>query len=326
MLPVVADPGLYRSNAEVALSAREPWNLELTTEGAIDPIFQFDRRSGSQSRDPGQPAGHVLALSGDAGQARRHGAGAARRSADAQFVRPPRADGHAALRSRAAPCFWRSTAPIAGAICTKNTSTASGPALIDRVGRSKALGGRYPFTLSTDKSVYRTGDRVTIRARAADTAESTNVVLDLRGEIELAGQTATPLEIETLADQPGVAEAAFTASEAGAYSVRVLPGNIAAQGDPAVRPATLNFRVEPAHSGARSSEARSGAARRRGPRQRRLGGFAGRLRRLPDAFKIKQVDRLLEYRDELWDAPIVFGSLMCLLTLEWLLRKRSRMA
>ena len=36
--------------------------------------------------------------------------------------------------------------------------------------------------------------------------------------------------------------------------------------------------------------------------------------------------RLLEYRDELWDAPLLFGGLMVLLTVEWILRKRSRMA
>src|SRR6185295_5799546 len=91
-------------------------------------------------------------------------------------------------------------------------------------------------------------DRILIRARSVDSSETTSAVADLKGEIELAGQQPTPLEIETLADQPGVAEAAFTATEAGAYSIRVLPGNIAATGDSSVRPATLNFRVDPANN------------------------------------------------------------------------------
>ena len=43
-------------------------------------------------------------------------------------------------------------------------------------------------------------------------------------------------------------------------------------------------------------------------------------------FRIKHIERVLEYRQELWDAPILFGSVMLLLTLEWLLRKRYRMA
>jgi hypothetical protein len=50
------------------------------------------------------------------------------------------------------------------------------------------------------------------------------------------------------------------------------------------------------------------------------------FQKLPAAFQVKEVARLLEYRDELWDAPVVFGSLMVLLTLEWVLRKRARMA
>ena len=49
-------------------------------------------------------------------------------------------------------------------------------------------------------------------------------------------------------------------------------------------------------------------------------------RKLPAVLSVEEVGRLLEYRDELWDAPILFGSFMVLLTLEWIVRKRSRMA
>ena len=31
--------------------------------------------------------------------------------------------------------------------------------LVDRVGRNKALGGRFPFQVNLGKSVYRVGDR-----------------------------------------------------------------------------------------------------------------------------------------------------------------------
>ena len=41
MLPVVSEPGLYQSAADVKLSARETWNLELTNDGSDDPIFRF---------------------------------------------------------------------------------------------------------------------------------------------------------------------------------------------------------------------------------------------------------------------------------------------
>jgi hypothetical protein len=324
-LPVVVEPGLYRSNAEVALSAREPWNLELTAEGSIDQIFQFDTDPG-RNREvlaslPGmywhfpvtraKPGATVLARHGDPRMRNQFGR-------NVLFAIHRYGPGHTAFLAFDSAYRWR--------YLHEEYFDGFWARLIDRVGRSKALGGRYPFTMSTDKSVYRTGDRVTIRAKAADSEEASTAVLDLRGEIELAGQPATPLELEPLADQPGIAEAEFTPSEAGAYTLRVLPGNVALQGDPAVRPATVNFRVDPAHSELDRPKLDwallEDVARSSGGTPVRLAEFE----KIPDAFKIKQVHRLLEYRDEMWDAPIVFGSLVCLVTLEWLLRKRSRMA
>lgn len=199
--------------------------------------------------------------------------------------------------------------------------------LIDRVGRSKALGGRYPFTLTLDKSVYRTGDRVILQARSSDAGDASSAVLDLRGEVEAAGQPAMPLELEPRAEEPGVAQAIFTPGETGVYSVRVLPGNVAAQGgDPSVRPATLSFRVESAHSELDRPKLDRALLE---DLAKASGGSVFSLaehQSVPEAFKIRQIYRTLEYRDEMWDAPIIFGSLMVLLTLEWLLRKRSRMA
>lgn len=324
-LPVAVEAGLYRSNAEVALSALEPWNLELTGEGAVDQIFQFDADPG-RNREilaslPGmfwhfpvtraKPGATVLARHGDPRMRNAFG----RHVLLALHRYGP---GHAAYLGFDNTYRWR--------YLHEEYFDGFWARLIDRVGRSKALGGRYPFTLTADKSAYRTGDRVTIQARATDATDTSSVVLDLRGEIELAGQPAAPLELEPLADQPGTAQATFTAGETGVYSVRVLPGSITTQGDPAVRPATLNFRVESAES----ELDRPKLDRALLEDVARAGGGAAFLlpqyEQIPEAFKIKQVHRLLEYRDEMWDAPIVFGSLMCLLTLEWLLRKRSRMA
>ena len=93
-----------------------------------------------------------------------------------------------------------------------------------------------------------------------------------------------------------------------------------------MRPATLTFRVQP-----RSQEFDKPALDRAllDDITRAAGGQVFTLanfRDLPDAFKIKRVERVLEYRDELWDAPVLFGLLVVLLTSEWVLRKRSRMA
>jgi hypothetical protein len=325
MLPVVADPGLFKSTAEVALSAREPWNLELTPEGTLDSIFQFDPDSG-RNREilaslPGmywhfpvtrpKTGATVLARHGDPRMRNAFG----RHVLLAMHRYGP---GRSVFVGFDSTYRWR--------YLHEEYFDGFWARLIDRVGRGKALGGRYPFSLSTDKATYHTGDRVIIRARSVDSSETASAVADLKGEIELAGQQPTALEIETFPDQPGVAEAAFTATEAGAYSVRVLPGNIAATGDPSVRPATLNFRVDPANNELDRPKldraVLADVARASGGELVSLSDYE----RISEAFKIKQVGRLLEYRDELWDAPIIFGSLMLFLTLEWLLRKRSRMA
>jgi len=324
-LPVVADPGLYKSSAEVALSAREPWNLELSAEGSADPIFQFDADP-ARNREilaslPGmywhfpvtraKPGATVLARHGDPRMRNSFG----RNVLLAMHRYGP---GHTAFLAFDSTYRWR--------YLHEEYFDGFWARLIDRVGRSKALGGRYPFSLTTDKAVYRTGERVMIRAKAIDSSDAAGAVADLRGEIELAGQPPTPLEMEALADQLGVAEAAFTANEAGPYSVRILPGNVGVQGDPAVRPATVNFRVEAAHSEMDRPKLDRALLE---DVARASGGSALSLvnyEQIPDAFKVKQVGRLLEYRDELWDAPILFGGLMLLLTVEWILRKRSRMA
>lgn len=325
-LPVVADPGLYRSNAEVALSAREIWNLELTAEGSNDSILQFDPDPG-RNREilaslPGmywhfpvtraKPGGTVLA---------RHGDPRMRNS----FGRHPLlaihryGPGHAAFLAFDSTYRWR--------YLHEEYFDGFWARLIDRVGRPKALGGRYPFTLVLDKSVYRTGDRVTVQARSSDPADTSSAVLDLRAEVEAAGQPPAPLEFEPRADEPGVSQAFFTPAETGVYSVRVLPGNVASQGpDSSVRPATVTFRVESAHSELDRPKLDRALLE---DLAKASGGSVYSLadhQQAPEAFKVRQIYRTLEYRDEMWDAPLIFGGLMVLLTLEWLLRKRSRMA
>ena len=98
------------------------------------------------------------------------------------------------------------------------------------------------------------------------------------------------------------------------------------EGDAAVRPVTSNFRVEP-----RSQELDKPTLDRTmlEDMTRAAGGqliTLANYRLVPDAFKIKRVERVLEYRDELWDAPLLFGLLVVMLTAEWVLRKRCRMA
>jgi hypothetical protein len=122
-----------------------------------------------------------------------------------------------------------------------------------------------------------------------------------------------------------VLEANFIATEAGAYTIRIVP-SAAADGDGGLRPATLAFRVEPPH------QELDNPTRDRAlldELARATGGAVFTLAEaelVPAAFSTRQVERVLEYRDEVWNAPLVYIALIVLLTLEWLLRKRYRMA
>ncbi len=101
----------------------------------------------------------------------------------------------------------------------------------------------------------------------------------------------TPLEMESPPDQVGMAEASFTAHEAGVYSIRILPGSIAAQGDTAVRPATLNIRAEAGDSELDRPKLDRAlledVALASGGKVLSLADFE----QVPDAFKVKQVGR-----------------------------------
>jgi hypothetical protein len=51
LLPVVREPGLFRSTVQVQLSARQPWRLQMTDEGKRDPVLAFSRHAGEARRD-----------------------------------------------------------------------------------------------------------------------------------------------------------------------------------------------------------------------------------------------------------------------------------
>ena len=67
--------------------------------------------------------------------------------------------------------------------------------LIDRVGRNKALGGRFPFQVHLGKSVYRVGDQVSVDVRYTDPAALAEAT-ELTAELEVAGQPPEPLRFE----------------------------------------------------------------------------------------------------------------------------------
>ena len=57
--------------------------------------------------------------------------------------------------------------------------------LVDRVGRNKALGGRFPFQVHLGKGVYRVGDRLSVGVRYTDPAALAESS-ELTAELEIA--------------------------------------------------------------------------------------------------------------------------------------------
>ncbi len=324
VLPVVSDPGLYQSTADVQLSSRESWTLELSADGQADPIFRFADDPG-RNREilaslPGmfwhcpvtraKPGASVLAVHGDPRMRNsfgRHVLMATQRYGPGQtvFIGFDSTYRWRYLHEGYFDGFWAR--------------------LIDRVGRSKALGGRYPFVLSTDKSAYQPGDQAVLRAEWIQLAAEAVAPAQLKGEVEGPDGQPVAIELAAVPEHEGLLSATFPVDQPGSYLVRITPD--AASGDEsALRPATLTFRVQP-----RSQEMDKPVLDRAllDDITRAAGGRVftlANLGELPAAFKVKRVERVLEYRDELWDAPALFGLLVVLLTCEWVLRKQSRMA
>ncbi len=323
-LPVVWESGLYQSSADVRLNTRDTWNLDLTADGNEDPIFQFSPDK-SKNREilaslPGmywhfpvtraKPGATVLAQHGDQrmkNQFGRHVLMAMQRYGPGRtvFIGFDATYRWRYLHEQYFDGFWAR--------------------LIDRVGRSKVLGGRYPFTLATDKNVYRTGDRVSLRVQLTGAPDEVSSVGTLQCEVEVPGGEPTAYDLEPHVDQPGLFEASFTVERGGAYVVHVSSAG-QAERDSSVRPATLTFRVEPP----RQETDKPGTNRPLLEDLARSSG--GRVftpadaKEIPEAFPIHQVERLIQYREELWDAPLGMILIVTLLTLEWVLRKVFRMA
>jgi hypothetical protein len=125
-------------------------------------------------------------------------------------------------------------------------------------------------------------------------------------------------------DDPGLLTTAFPAQQAGAYSLRIVPVSAADLGS-GVRVSTTTFRVEPPRreidEPSLNRPLLTELARLTGGRFFELAD----VRQLDDAIALREVTRTLETRDELWDAPLLYATIILSLTVEWVLRKVYRM-
>lgn len=318
ILPVVREPGLFRTEAEVRLSTQTTYSLDLTPEGRGDPVFEFHgdplRNRAILTSLPGmywsfpvtraRPGATVLARHGDPRMQNQYGRHVLLAS---QLYGP----GRTVFLGFDSTYRWR--------YLSEDYFDGFWARLIDRVGRSKALGGRFPFQVSLGKSVYRVDDPVSIGIRYTDPAALAEAP-ELTAEIEQAGQPAEPLRFERAADDPSLLTATFRAQQAGAYTLRVVAATAAGTG-PDARASTTTFKVEPPRreidEPALNRPLLADLARLTGGRVFDLKDVSA----LDAAIPTREVTRTLETRDELWDAPLIFATTVFSLTAEWVLRK-----
>ena len=242
ILPVVREPGLFRTETEVRLSSQLTYTLELTPEGRGDPIFEFKpdpiRNRAILTSLPGmywsfpvtraRPGATILARHGDPRMSNQYGRHVLLAS---QLYGP----GRTVFIGFDSTYRWR--------YLSEDYFDGFWARLIDRVGRNKALGGRFPFQVHLGKGVYRVGDRVSIGVRYTDAA-ATAEAAEITAEIEVAGKPPEPLRFERAADDPSLLTASFPAEQAGAYSLRIVPATAVDTGS-GVKVSTTTFRVEP---------------------------------------------------------------------------------
>ena len=243
ILPIVRDPGLFRTEAEVRLSSQSTYALELTPEGRGDPDLRVQRRPDPEPGDPDQPARDVLEFPGHPLPTRGDGAGAARRPADAEPVRPAGPAGLAALRTgphgvhrirqhlslalslrgllrRVLGAAGRPRRPEQGARRAVSVPGASGK---ERLPGRRSGVDRSSLHRPSRRSPKRPSWRPSSRSPASRRSRS--------------GSRKRP----TI---PSLLTATFPAGQAGAYSLRIVPTTAATAGSD-IRASTTTFRVEP---------------------------------------------------------------------------------
>lgn len=322
LLPVVREPGLFRTEAQVRLSTQTTYLLELTPEGRGDPIFEFQsdpiRNRTILASLPGmywsfpvtraRPGATVLARHGDPRMQNQYGRHVLLAS---QLYGP----GRTVFLGFDSTYRWR--------YLSEDYFDGFWARLIDRVGRNKALGGRFPFQVHLGKSAYRVGDQVSVGVRfteAAAVAEASG----LAAELEVGDQPAEPIHFERVPDDAALLTATFPAEKAGSYSLKITPAT-AADAGATVRVSTTTFRVEPPRrevdEPALNRPLLTDLARLTKGRVFELSTIS----KLDDAIAMREVTRTLEDRDELWDAPLLYATIVLGLTAEWVLRKVFRM-
>lgn len=328
LLPVVSEPGLFRTDVTAKLSAKNAWKLEISPEGHADPIFQFSTKSEENDRLLGALPGMfwhypvtrakagatVLARHADPRMKNEYGNHVLLAT---QLVGP----GRSFFVGFDSTYRWR--------FLDEQTFDGFWARMIDRAGRSKQLGGRYPYSLSTDRASYRPGSQVTLTARFENPNDKDAGLDQMHGEVEMPDSPPLSITLSPRKGESTAFEATFPVSKAGPHFVKVWSGDPDAK--QMIRAATLEFPVElpnleydqPTLNMA-ALQALTASADRPGSTGGAVFDLA-EIDQIPDAFKIKRVAHVLEDRQPIFNAPLLFGLILFVLFTEWVLRKKCRL-
>ncbi|MEZ6057014.1 MAG: vWA domain-containing protein [Planctomycetaceae bacterium] len=321
LLPVIREPGLFRSDVLMKLSARSPWQLEVTDAGQQDVVFTFqtDREANRQVLEnlPGmywhfpvtraKPGASVLGVHGDPRMRNEFGP-------EVLLATHRVGPGRVFFLGFDSTYRWR--------FLDESHFDGFWARMIDRAGRNKQLGGTYPVKLSTPLATYPPGATVRLIAHLVD-KDSGDVAREfLTGQVEHGSDepmtvTLTPTGAE------GEYATTFVTTRPGRYSARVWMGDD--QVGTATPGATLAVDVR------LPNEEYDNPTLDRGTLEQIASGSGGRVVELTELaeanrhFPIGRISRQYEQSHEIWHAPLWWVPLFALLCLEWILRKRYRL-
>ncbi|MAE67433.1 MAG: hypothetical protein CMJ18_24495 [Phycisphaeraceae bacterium] len=321
LMPVVREAGLFRTDVDIRLSARNAWRLAVTSDGRADPIFRFDTDAQRNDRIlaslPGmfwhfpvtraKPGATILARHGDPRMRSTYGPHVLMAT---QLYGP----GRTFFMGFDSTYRWR--------YLDEQYFDGFWARVVDRAGRNKLLGGRYPFRLATDQVRYEPGARVTLTAQFIHPDEIGGSLDALFGQVEHGSDEPVPLTLTPDQDgPPGLFTTSFTVSRPGPWFVKVWSG--APTGD--ARAATHQFEV------------RLPDVERERPQQDRAtlqdvadasGGRLFDLSEIKDLERMFTVDRVAliqPHHVELWDSAWLWCPVLLAIFAEWVLRKRYRL-
>lgn len=325
LLPVVRDPGLFRTATQMELSRARPWKLQITDAGWRDPIFAFDADAVKNRKIldqlPGmmwhmpvsraKPGATVLARHNHPGMTVDVGG---RQEQEVLMATQLVGPGRVLWIGFDSTYRWR----FAG----ESIFDGFWQRVIDRAGLMKQLGGQHPYRVSTDKQRYEPGDEVVLTATFIDPEQVDDGLLSLYAQVQ-TGQDE-PIDLTMTPTGDGLAfTARFEAQTAGDYLVRVWPGDSPAQRS--ARPNTHGFTVQVPDFETRNptlaKDELTNLALASG------GQFFtfDRADLLPDALTVGLVDNELIHFDEVWNAPLLILLFLAAILTEWIVRKRRRL-